>query len=46
MAKNPIQFQKGLSLTQFFSKYGCAEKCRQILFNMRWPLGFVCPECG
>lgn len=46
MAKNPIQFQKGLSLTQFFSKYGSDEKCRQILFNMRWPLGFVCPECG
>lgn len=46
MAKNKIQFRKGMSLTQFFSKYSTDEKCRQILFDLRWPLGFVCPECG
>lgn len=45
MAKNMIQFQKGLSLTNFFSKYGTAEKCYRTLFHMRWPRGFVCPEC-
>lgn len=46
MAKNKIQFQKGLSLTVFISQYGTDEKCRRILFNMRWPHGFVCPKCG
>lgn len=46
MAKNTIQFQKGLSLANFLSKYGTDEKCRQSLFDMRWPFGFICPECG
>lgn len=46
MAKNTIQFQKGLSLTNFLSRYGTDEKCRQSLFDMRWPFGFICPECG
>lgn len=45
MAKNTIQFQKGLSLTDFLSKYGTDEKCRQSLIDMRWPFGFICPEC-
>lgn len=46
MAKNPIQFQKGLSLTAFLAKYGTEAQCREALFKLRWPQGFVCPECG
>lgn len=46
MAKNTIQFQKGLSLIEFFSQYGTDQQCRQILFDMRWPQGFICPKCG
>jgi transposase-like protein len=46
MAKNTIQFQKGLSLIEFFSQYGTDKQCRRILFDMRWPYGFICPECG
>jgi len=46
MAKNMIQFQKGLSLTEFLYKYGKEEQCRETLFHMRWPKGFVCPNCG
>jgi transposase-like protein len=46
MAKNDIQFQKGLSLIEFISRYGTDTQCRQTLFDMRWPQGFVCPECG
>ena len=46
MAKNKIQFQKGLSLPDFLACYGTEEQCRKKLFNLRWPKGFVCPECG
>ena len=46
MAKNKIQFQKGISLPQFLSQYGTEEQCRTALFRMRWPLGFQCPKCG
>lgn len=46
MAKNSIQFQKGLSLTDFLARYGTEGQCRQALFELRWPEGFVCPECG
>ena len=46
MAKNKIQFQKGLSLPRFLSQYGPEEQCREALFKMRWPQGFCCPKCG
>ncbi len=46
MAKNRIQFQKGLSVTEFLSQYGDESKCYQRLFTFRWPDGFVCPKCG
>ena len=46
MAKNPVQFQKGLSLPDFLSRYGTEAQCREALFQLRWPNGFVCPDCG
>ena len=46
MAKNQVQFQKGLSLTEFLSQYGTEEQCRGALFEWRWPERFVCPNCG
>ena len=46
MAKNLIQFQKGLSLTAFLERYGTESQCREALFKLRWPHGFVCPHCG
>lgn len=46
MAKNKIQFQRGLSLPQFLSQYGTEQQCREALFRMRWPHGFECPKCG
>lgn len=45
MARNKIQFQSGLSLPVFLSQFGTEEQCRQVLFNLRWPKGFVCPLC-
>jgi transposase-like protein len=46
MPKNPVQFQKGLALHEFMDEYGTEEQCREALFRLRWPKGFVCPECG
>jgi hypothetical protein len=46
MAKNKVQFQKGMSLNTFFSTYGTEDQCRQALFSWQWSKGFHCPECG
>lgn len=46
MSKNIIQFQKGMSIADFMSKYGTESKCRKEVFNLRWPKGFICPECS
>lgn len=46
MARNGVQFQKGLSEPQFDDLYGTEEQCRQAVFDWRWPQGFVCPSCG
>ena len=43
--KNQVQFQKGYSPTQFFRDYGTEERCRQALFQWRWPEGYVRPKC-
>ena len=45
MARNPIQFQTGLSLPAFLEQYGTEAQCQAALFQHRWPKGFVCPEC-
>lgn len=46
MSINAVQFQKGLSLREFFETYGTEQQCRDALFQMRWRKGFVCPACG
>lgn len=46
MARNTVQFQKGLSDAEFERLYGTEEKCRAALFAWRWPEGFECPACG
>ena len=46
MAKNIVQFQKGLGEAAFRLQYGTEEQCRAALFSWRWPRGFVCPKCG
>ena len=46
MAKNKIQFQKGISINEFIEKYGQEQQCEECLFNMRWPSGFKCPQCS
>ena len=46
MARNSVQFQKGLSEAGFMQLYGAEDKCRACLFAWRWPEGFECPACG
>lgn len=46
MARNKVQFQKGLSEAGFEAIYGTEEKCRAVVIASRWPNGFECPACG
>ena len=46
MARNMVQFQKGLSEVGFNKLFGSEEQCHVALVGWRWPDGFVCPECG
>jgi transposase-like protein len=46
VARNPVQFQRGLSLGAFLAAYGTEEQCHAALVALRWPDGFVCPRCG
>jgi transposase-like protein/ribosomal protein L37AE/L43A len=46
VARNQVQFQKGLSTIEFNRRYGTEEQCRAALVGMRWPDGFVCPKCS
>ena len=46
MARNTVQFQKGLSEAAFEATYGSEEKCRAVVIAARWPNGFDCPVCG
>jgi transposase-like protein len=46
MARNKVQFQKGLSEVQFAALYGTEAQCREVVMRWRWPSGFVCPVCG
>jgi transposase-like protein len=46
MARNRVQYQKGLSEAEFERQYGSEEQRRAALAKWRWPDGFVCPHCG
>lgn len=46
MAKNKVQFQKGISLSRFMERFGQEELCEAHLHRLRWPRGFRCPNCG
>ena len=46
MARNKVQFQKGMSEAQFDELYGSEPLCHAALVRWRWPEGFECPGCG
>ncbi len=43
---NHVQFQPGLSLTEFLAAFGTEAGCARALRRARWPSGFVCARCG
>jgi transposase-like protein len=45
MARNKVQFQKGMSEAQFEAAYGTEDLCHAALVSWRWPEGFECPGC-
>jgi len=45
MAQNTVQYQRGLSLPEFFDEYGLQERCEDLVRAWRWPEGFICPRC-
>jgi len=38
--------QKAMSLLDFQEQFNSEDACREHLYKMRWPEGFVCPKCG
>jgi ISXO2-like transposase domain len=46
MPMNRVQFQKGLSLTEFLVRFGTEESCERELAQQRWPQGWLCPGCA
>ena len=46
MARNTVQFQKGLSEPEFEVRYGTEDQCREAVMRWRWPSGFACPVCA
>jgi len=45
MAQNRVQYQRGLSMPEFFDAYGSVEQCEALVRSWRWPEGFSCPRC-
>ena len=45
MAQNKVQYQRGLSMPEFFDGYGSVEQCEALMRGWRWPEGFSCPRC-
>ncbi len=41
-----MQFQKGISLSEFLALYGTEDQCFDALYRWRWPNGFQCPHYG
>jgi transposase-like protein len=46
MKKINLQFQPGLSLSEFIVTYGTEELCEDVLEKSRWPEGYRCPKCN
>jgi transposase-like protein len=46
MPMNQVQFQRGVSMPEFFERYGTEDQCAAALVALRWPEGFRCPRCS
>jgi transposase-like protein len=45
MSMNKVQYQRGLSIPEFFEDFGTPDRCETLVRGWRWPKGFVCPRC-
>ena len=45
MAQNKVQYQRGLSMPEFFGRYATGQQCEELVRAWRWPDGFCCPRC-
>ena len=43
---NRMAQQEAMSLLEFQERFNSEVACREHLYEMRWPNGFVCPKCG
>ena len=43
---NRVQFQPGLSMSEFLRQFGTEEQCETAFERLRWPQGFRCQHCG
>ena len=46
MGINRVQFQPGLSMSEFIHRYSTEAKCYRALYKWRWPEGYRCPACA
>ena len=46
MSSHKIQFQQGMSIPEFLSRFGTEAQCAQAIERARWPQGFRCPKCS
>lgn len=45
MAHSRVQYQKWLSMPEFFERFGSVQQCEERIRAWRWPSGFICPRC-
>ena len=45
MAQNKVQYQRRLSMPEFFDGSDSPEPCEALVRPWRWPQGFACPRC-
>jgi hypothetical protein len=45
MPMNRVQFQPGMSMPEFFARFGTEAQCAAALDSQRWPNGFRYPRC-
>lgn len=38
--------QETMSFADFRERFNNEDACREYLYNLRWPNGFICPKCG
>ena len=46
MSSFQIQFQHGMSITEFLRCFGTEAQCAEAVMQSRWPQGFRCGRCG